>query len=65
MVKDYYGVRDNIFDKVFRRSYSDDIEKFLSQEAPQENRAMIDEWEKNIKAFKENITDTKAHMQNL
>ncbi|MCP4350526.1 MAG: hypothetical protein GY795_34080 [Desulfobacterales bacterium] len=38
----YRGVRDNIFDKVFRRSYTDDIDKFLTEEAPDEYRELFE-----------------------
>ena len=47
----YCGVRDNIFDKVFRRSYSDDIEKFLTKEAPEEYKAMFDKLEKKYNSL--------------
>jgi hypothetical protein len=39
----YRGVRDNIFDKVFRRSYSDDIHHFVTREAPAEYRQLFEE----------------------
>ncbi len=39
----YRGVQDNIFDKVFRRSYADDIETFVTQEAPNEYKALFEE----------------------
>ncbi|MDM8523505.1 hypothetical protein QUF80_09060 [Desulfococcaceae bacterium HSG8] len=39
----YRGVRDNIFDKVFRRSYSDDIHHFVTREAPEEYRKLFEE----------------------
>ncbi|RLC11107.1 MAG: hypothetical protein DRI57_19400 [Deltaproteobacteria bacterium] len=39
----YRGVRDNIFDKVFRRSYADDIHHFVTREAPDEYRALFNE----------------------
>ena len=39
----YRGVQDNIFDKVFRRSYSDDIDKFVTSEAPDEYRKLFKE----------------------
>ena len=39
----YRGVRDNIFDKVFRRSYSDDIHHFVTREAPDEYKALFNE----------------------
>jgi len=38
----YRGVRDNIFDKVFRRSYSNDIHHFVTKEAPAENSALFE-----------------------
>ncbi len=39
----YRGVQDNIFDKVFRRSYADDIDTFVTQEAPNEYKALFEE----------------------
>jgi len=45
----YKGVGDNIFDKVFRRSYSDDISKFITYEAPKEYKELIDKWEEKYK----------------
>jgi hypothetical protein len=39
----YRGVQDNIFDKVFRRSYSDDIDKFVTKEAPDEYMKLFKE----------------------
>ncbi len=45
----YRGVRDNIFDKVFRRSYSDDIHRFVTTEAPAENRALLEKLRKDHK----------------
>ncbi len=39
----YRGVRDNIFDKVFRRSYSDDIDRFVTEEAPGEYKDLFRE----------------------
>lgn len=39
----YRGVQDNIFDKVFRRSYADDIDAFVTEEAPREYKALFDE----------------------
>lgn len=45
----YKGVSDNIFDKVFRRSYSDDIHRFVTKEAPAENKALIERLRKDYK----------------
>ncbi len=45
----YRGVQDNIFDKVFRRSYSDDIDKFVTEEAPGEYMALFDDIRKRYK----------------
>jgi len=45
----YSGVKDNIFDKVFRRSYSDDIQKFVTEESRQEYQALLDNWEEKYK----------------
>jgi hypothetical protein len=45
----YRGVRDNIFDKVFRRSYSDDIDKFLAEEAQNEYKALFEEIQREYK----------------
>ena len=38
----YMGVQDNVFDKVFRGLYSDDIDKFIKQEAPNEYKELFD-----------------------
>ncbi len=38
----YRGVRDNIFDKVFRRSNADDIDKFVTEEAPGEYKVLFE-----------------------
>ncbi|MCP4688339.1 MAG: hypothetical protein GY859_09820 [Desulfobacterales bacterium] len=45
----YRGVRDNIFDKVFRMSNADDIDKFVTEEAPDEYKALF---ESILKKFK-------------
>ncbi|ETR69751.1 MAG: hypothetical protein OMM_03721 [Candidatus Magnetoglobus multicellularis str. Araruama] len=45
----YKGVGDNIFDKIFRRSYSDDITSFITLEAPKEYKELIDKWEDKYK----------------
>ena len=45
----YCGVQDNIFDKVFRSKYSDDIEKFVIKEAPSEYRALFEDMQKRYK----------------
>ncbi len=45
----YRGVRDNIFDKVFRRSNADDIDKFVTEEAPGEYKALFEEMLKKYK----------------
>jgi len=39
----YRGVQDNIFDKVFRRTYAEDIEGFVTREAPEEYRKLFEE----------------------
>ncbi len=39
----YRGVQDNIFDKVFRCSYADDIDTFVTTEAPEEYKALFDD----------------------
>ncbi len=39
----YRGVQDNIFDKVFRRSYADDIDTFVTEEAPNEYKTLFEE----------------------
>ncbi|MCP4345788.1 MAG: hypothetical protein GY795_09705 [Desulfobacterales bacterium] len=46
----YKGVQDNIFDKVFRRNYSDDIEKFMTQEAPNEYKTMFKNLQKKYRS---------------
>ena len=38
----YKGVQDNIFDKVFRRTYSDDIDRFVAEVAPGEYRTLFE-----------------------
>ncbi|MEE4359405.1 MAG: hypothetical protein V2I97_23235 [Desulfococcaceae bacterium] len=38
----YRGVGDNIFDKVLRRTYSDDIDHFVAEEAPGEYRQLFE-----------------------
>ena len=47
----YRGVRDNIFDKVFRRSYSDDIHHFVTREAPDEYKALFEEIHERYKCL--------------
>ena len=42
----YRGVQDNIFDKVFRSRYADDIDTFVTKEAPEEYRALFKEMQK-------------------
>ncbi|MDM8550425.1 hypothetical protein QUF72_10120 [Desulfobacterales bacterium HSG2] len=39
----YRGVQDNIFDKVFRRTYAEDIDEFVTREAPEEYRRLFEE----------------------
>jgi len=38
----YRGVQDNIFDKVFRSRYSDDIDRFVSRKASEEYKALFE-----------------------
>ncbi len=38
----YRGVQDNLFDKIFRSKYSDDIENFVIQEAPAEYQTLLE-----------------------
>ena len=45
----YRGVQDNIFDKVFRRSCSDDIDRFVTEEAPGEYKALFGEIQERYK----------------
>ena len=45
----YRGVQDNIFDKIFRRNYTDDIDKFISEEAPNEYKALFEKMQKKYK----------------
>jgi len=45
----YRGVRDNVFDKVFRRSYAEDVDKFITRDAPAENRALFEKIRKDYK----------------
>jgi hypothetical protein len=47
----YMGVQDNIFDKVFRRSYEKDIDQFL-ENAPKEYHDLIDKWEEKYKQIR-------------
>ncbi|MCP4110194.1 MAG: hypothetical protein GY749_32505 [Desulfobacteraceae bacterium] len=39
----YRGVQDNIFDKVFRRTYAEDIDGFVTREASEEYRQLFEE----------------------
>ncbi|MCP4105538.1 MAG: hypothetical protein GY749_08380, partial [Desulfobacteraceae bacterium] len=48
----YRGIRDNIFDKVFRRSYSDDIHLFVTKEAPEEYKKLFEEIRKKYERLK-------------
>ncbi len=47
----YRGVRDNIFDKVFRRAYSDDIHHFVTKEATNEYKALFESIRKKYKSL--------------
>ncbi len=48
----YRGIRDNIFDKVFRRSYSDDIHLFVTKEAPEEYKKLFEEIRKKYERLR-------------
>ena len=47
----FRGVQDNIFDKVFRSVYSDDIDRFLTREAPEEYKALFEDIRKKYLAL--------------
>jgi hypothetical protein len=47
----YQGVRDNIFDKVFRSRYADDIQEFDPLEITNEYKALFEEYKKKYKAL--------------
>ncbi len=46
----YKGVQDNIFDKVFRETYSDDLDRFLTEEVPNEYKALFEKLQKKYRA---------------
>ena len=47
----YRGVQDNIFDKVFRSLYSDDIDNFITHEAANEYKQLFEELTKKYKSL--------------
>ncbi len=47
----YRGVQDNIFDKVFRSRYAEDIDTFVTQDAPQEYQALVEEIQAKYKTL--------------
>ena len=47
----YRGIQDNIFDKVFRRSYTEDIDNFVTKEAPEEYKQLFDKLSKKYKSL--------------
>ena len=49
----YRGVPDNIFDKVFRGVYADEIEKFDPKDIPKEYKALSEKLLKNIRQLRE------------
>jgi len=48
----YRGVQDNIFDKVFRRTYSDDIDRFVTEDAPSEYKALFEKLQRKYDSLK-------------
>ncbi len=47
----YRGVQDNIFDKVFRSRYADDIDKFVSKGASEEYKALLEKLRKRYESL--------------
>ncbi|CAN2040680.1 ATPase domain protein, prokaryote domain protein [Candidatus Magnetomoraceae bacterium gMMP-15] len=45
----YMGIQDNIFDKIFRSKYEDDIDKFISEELTNEYKVLFEEIQKKYK----------------
>ncbi|CAN2043867.1 hypothetical protein GMMP13_1180004 [Candidatus Magnetomoraceae bacterium gMMP-13] len=43
------GIQDNIFDKIFRSKYEDDIDKFISEELTNEYKVLFEEIQKKYK----------------
>ncbi len=48
----YRGVQDNIFAKVFRRAYSDDIDNFVTEKAPNEYKALFEKLQEKYDRLK-------------
>ncbi len=47
----YQGVQDNIFDKIFRSEYGEDIDEFVPEGARNEYKAMFEEMQKKYKSI--------------
>ena len=47
----YRGIQDNIFDKIFRSYYADDIDSFITKEAPDEYRQLFEDLTKNYESL--------------
>ena len=47
----YRGVQDNIFDKVFRSCYADDIDKFMTVEAQEEYKTLFETLQEKYKSL--------------
>ena len=47
----YRGIQDNIFDKVFRSRYADDIDKFVTEEASNEYKALFEKSQEKYKSL--------------
>ncbi len=57
---DYHGVRDNLFDKVFRRVYQKDIEQFDPDEITQEYKAMYDKAKHDLHVMTDKYSQIKG-----
>ena len=47
----FRGVQDNIFDKIFRKNYADDIDQFVNQEVTQEYQTLFENIRKKYKSL--------------
>lgn len=57
----YRGVRDNIFDKVFRGMYADDIEEFDPQEITNDYQALFEQEQKKYRQLLGKFNYTKGY----
>ncbi|MCP4405494.1 MAG: hypothetical protein GY801_50355, partial [bacterium] len=58
----YRGVQDNIFDKVFRGMYADDIQDFDPQEIRNEYKALYDMERRKFRRLLGKFNDTKGYL---